>query len=124
MTSDAISKMNFKVGKYLIDGDNYRSTIENLLNEHIDDHEMVELTFQFFASTITTQGALTKIEALARIAESCSEIDKFPDHLKEAIKDTYTTQIEPYMREMIEETMNLDEMNNIFVMKNKDSDIL
>lgn len=115
MTNDVISKMNFKVGKYLIDGDNYRATIENLLNEHIHDNEKVELTFQFFASTITTQGALTKIEALETIAESCIEIDKFPDHLKEAIKDTYTTEIEPYLREMIEDS--LDETNSVFIMK-------
>jgi len=86
--------MNFKVGKYLIDGDLYRLTMQKFLLLEMKETQTVHLFFQFFLNTITDCGVVSKGEALHRIAESCDAINEFPDHLKNAIIDSYTEYIE------------------------------
>jgi hypothetical protein len=86
--------MNFKVGKYLIDGDDYRLLMQKLLLHEMNDIKTVHLFFQFFLNTITDCGVVSKGEALHRIAESCDAINDFPDHLKGAIMDSYTEYME------------------------------
>ena len=86
--------MNFKVGKYLIDGDDYRLTMQKLLLLEMKETQTVHLFFQFFLNTITDCGVVSKGEALHRIAESCDAINDFPDHLKGAIIDSYTEYME------------------------------
>jgi hypothetical protein len=86
-------RMNFKVGKYLTNGDEYRLFMQKLL--FVEEIETVHLIFQFFLNTITDCGVVSKGEALHRIAESCDAINAFPDHLKNAIMDSYNEYIEP-----------------------------
>jgi hypothetical protein len=87
--------MNFKVGKYLTNGDEYRLFMQKLLLHEMNEIETVHLIFQFFLNTITDCGVVSKGEALHRIAESCDAINEFPDHLKNAIIDSYNEYIEP-----------------------------
>jgi hypothetical protein len=82
ITNKMSPRCGFKIGKYLLEGTDYKNALIRLISNEIGEDEEFDLTIIFFDGYYTEQKGITMAEFLPEINDVCMKAYKLSDELK------------------------------------------